>query len=165
MGPFAELVREHRAEWVALARRHGLLAEDAFDCVHDALCVFHQRALRGELPATASEQASLVAGIVVNTARNQRRLHHRARPHAALEEMAGDDAATDLLLAHAEDCARLHACVGKLCDKQRSVVTMRMLEERSGEDVARALGLSRAYVDVLLNRAKASLRVCVLGER
>ena len=36
-----------------------------------------------------------------------------------------------------------------------------MLEERPGEDVAAALGLSRGHVDVLLHRAKASLRVCM----
>jgi RNA polymerase sigma-70 factor (ECF subfamily) len=41
------------------------------------------------------------------------------------------------------------------------VVTLRLLEERSGEDVAETLGLSRGYVDVLVHRAKAALRVCM----
>jgi DNA-directed RNA polymerase specialized sigma24 family protein len=38
---------------------------------------------------------------------------------------------------------------------------MRLLEERHGEDVAAALGLTRGQVDVLLHRAKASLSVCM----
>jgi len=38
---------------------------------------------------------------------------------------------------------------------------MRLLQEQPGEDVATALGLSRGHVDVLLHRAKASLRVCM----
>jgi DNA-directed RNA polymerase specialized sigma24 family protein len=57
----------------------------------------------------------------------------------------------------------LHACVNRLCDKQRTVVMMRLLEDLPGEDVATALGLSRAYVDVLLHRAKSSLFVCMHG--
>jgi DNA-directed RNA polymerase specialized sigma24 family protein len=38
----------------------------------------------------------------------------------------------------------------------------RLLEERGGEDVASALGLTRGYVDVLLHRAKHSLRACLI---
>ena len=49
----------------------------------------------------------------------------------------------------------------RLCDTQRAVVSLRLLEERRGEDVAEALGISRAYVDVLLHRAKRSLTSCM----
>ena len=38
---------------------------------------------------------------------------------------------------------------------------LRMLEERPGEDVARALGISSGHVAVLLHRAKAALRTCM----
>ena len=41
---------------------------------------------------------------------------------------------------------------------------LRLLEEQPGEDVAASLGISRGYVDVLLHRAKASLRVCMTAE-
>ena len=69
---------------------------------------------------------------------------------------------TETLLAHAEDHLRLRACVARLCDSQRAVVTLRMLEERQGEDVAALLGISRGHVDVLLHRAKSRLRSCML---
>ena len=51
--------------------------------------------------------------------------------------------------------------MNRLCKTQRTVVMMRMLDERPGEDVAQALGITRTYVDVLLHRAKASLLVCM----
>jgi RNA polymerase sigma-70 factor (ECF subfamily) len=41
------------------------------------------------------------------------------------------------------------------------VVTLRLLEERPGEDVAQALGVSSNHVAVLLHRAKSALRVCM----
>jgi RNA polymerase sigma-70 factor (ECF subfamily) len=53
--------------------------------------------------------------------------------------------------------------VGRLAEAQRAVVTLRMLDELPGEDVARALGLAPGHVAVLLHRAKASLRDC-MGE-
>jgi RNA polymerase sigma-70 factor (ECF subfamily) len=65
------------------------------------------------------------------------------------------------LIARAEDHVRLRACGQELCEVQKSVVTLCMLEERAGEDVARALGISPGHVAVLLHRAKAALRVCM----
>lgn len=158
------VVREQRAALAGLARREGLGAEDAFDCVHDAFCTFLQLALRGE--ADHGDVATLLAGIVVNNARNKRRRHHLARPHAPIDaagELASSDGgpSTETLVAYAEDCVRLRGCVNRLCKTQRTVVMMRLLEERAGEDVAAALGLTRGHIDVLLHRAKASLLVCM----
>ncbi len=158
----ARLVHERRVELAGLARREGLGPEDALDCVHDAFCTFLQLALRGELAETA-EHPRLVAGMVVNAARNRRRRHHLSRPHHAIDALdAGDGApSVEALVVHAEQCVRLRGCVDRLCKTQRTVVMMRLLEERPGEDVATALGITRGYVDVLLHRARASLRVCM----
>jgi RNA polymerase sigma-70 factor (ECF subfamily) len=163
LASFVRVVREQRAALAGLARREGLGAEDALDSVHDAFCTFLQLGLRGELPHAVSEHASLLAGIVVNAARNKRRRHHLARPHKAIDAVEhGDDGpSAEALVAQAEECVRLRACVARLCKNQRSVVMMRLLEERPGEDVAAALGLTRGHVDVLLHRAKASLLVCM----
>jgi RNA polymerase sigma-70 factor (ECF subfamily) len=173
------VVRAQRASLAGLARREGLGPEDALDAVHDALCTFLQIAQRGELPGDVAEHPALLAGIVVNMARNKRRRHHLARPHRAIDgidavyavdasEAAGagsvadaDAASVEALVAHAEECVRLRGCVNRLCKTQRTVVMMRLLEERPGEDVAQALGITRGYVDVLLHRAKASLLVCM----
>jgi RNA polymerase sigma-70 factor (ECF subfamily) len=159
------IVRGQRAALSRIARREGLGAEDAIDCVHDAFCTLLQMAQRGELPDDPLEHAPLAAGIVANAARNKRRRHHLARPHVSsgAVEPIEDGPSTEMLVAHAEECVRLRACVNRLCRTQRTVVMLRMLEERPGEDVAALLGLTRGHVDVLLHRAKASLLVC-MGE-
>ncbi|MBS2026844.1 MAG: sigma-70 family RNA polymerase sigma factor [Deltaproteobacteria bacterium] len=161
----ASVVRAHRADLTALARREGLGAEDAVDCVHDAFCTYLKLGLRGELPAHESEHPAWLAGAVVNEARNRRRLHALAKPHDPLDDLELEDAETpEALVARAEDCVRLRGCVNKLCKTQRTVVMMRLLEERPGEDVAAALGITRGHVDVLVHRAKASLRVCMIAD-
>jgi RNA polymerase sigma-70 factor (ECF subfamily) len=161
LGTLDRAVREQRAALAGLARREGLSAEDAFDCVHDAFCTYLELALRGEVEP--GDHAALLGTIVVNHARNKRRRHHLARPHHSIDALEPEDdaASTESLVAFAEDCVRLRGCVNQLCEQQRTVVMMRLLEERDGEDVAAALGLARGHVDVLLHRAKASLRVCM----
>ena len=157
-------VRSERAQLVSLARREGLGDEDAMDCVHDAFCTFLQLAIRGELPEEAARGAFL-AGIVRNVARNKRRRHHHARAHEPVEDLpsaAPADLGADEQVARAEEHVRLRACIDRLCDTQRAVVTLRMLEERDGEDVATELGITRGYVDVLLHRARGSLAACML---
>ena len=156
-------VRSERAQLVSLARREGLGDEDAMDCVHDAFCTFLQLAIRGDLPEEAARPAFL-AGIVRNVARNKRRRHHNARAHEPLEDLPSGaaDAGADEQVARAEEHVRLRACIDRLCDTQRAVVTLRMLEERDGEDVATELGVTRGHVDVLLHRARGSLAACML---
>lgn len=159
----ARIVRSHREELAALARAQGLGGEDALDCVHDAFCTLLEMAQRGEVPTGIEARRALLAGVVVNTARNKRRRHHLARPHHGLDVVEPRDASPSIetLVAHAEECVRLRGCVRRLCETQRTVVLMRLLEERPGEDVARALGITRGHVDVLLHRARASLVVCM----
>jgi RNA polymerase sigma-70 factor, ECF subfamily len=160
----SQLVQNERGQLAALARAEGVTPEDAVDCVQEALCTWLDAARGGRLPAAQGEHGSLLAGMVRNAARNRRRRHFRARPHDALGENGlPDDGAprADDVLARAEDHVRLRLCVDELCAIQKAVVTLRMLEERPGEDVARALGISAGHVAVLLHRAKASLRACM----
>jgi RNA polymerase sigma-70 factor (ECF subfamily) len=103
--------------------------------------------------------------MVRNAARNARRRHHRSRPHDSLDPDTGGpphaSPTAEELLVHAETTVRLRQCLASLCSVQRAVVTLRLLDERSGEDVAETLGLSRGYVDVLVHRARAALRLCM----
>ena len=151
----AQVAHEERVHLAAIARREGLSPEDAIDCVQDAFCTFLRLALQRELPQSLP---AYLAEIVKNEARNKRRRHHVARTHVELEEIAVIDAD---LVEQAEEHVRLKGCVDRLCDTQRAVVTLRMLEERRGEDVASALGITRGHVDVLLHRAKVQLRACM----
>lgn len=160
----SRIARERRAALAALARKEGLSPEDAIDCVQEALIKLLDAAQEGALPADEAEWGGVLAGTVRNAARNRRRRHFLARPHDDVDAhpRAGEDEpAADDLLERAEQHVRLRACVEELCEIQRAVVTLRMLEEQPGEDVGRALGISAGYVAVLLHRAKASLRECL----
>jgi RNA polymerase sigma-70 factor, ECF subfamily len=160
----SDLVRSERAALAALARAEGVTPEDAVDCVQEGLCTLLTHARRGALPEQQDQWGSVLAGMVRNAARNRRRRHFRSRPHEELDAhpLAGGEApATDEILARAEDHLRLRACVAELCAIQRAVVTLRMLEEQPGEDVAQALGISPGHVAVLLHRAKRALRECM----
>ncbi|HEY8072870.1 MAG TPA: sigma-70 family RNA polymerase sigma factor [Labilithrix sp.] len=157
----SDAIRAERASLARLARKEGLGAADAVDVVQDAFCTYLRAAQRGELPPADATRAWL-ATAVKNAARNKRRRHHVARPHDALDALpAAEDATVETLVARAEEHVRLRACVEQLCETQRAVVTLRLLEERAGEDVAATLGLTRGHVDVLLHRAKHALRVCM----
>lgn len=157
------IVRTRRAGLAALARSEGVTPEDAVDCVQDALYTWLDAAGRGDVPSPIDEAAALLATMVKNAARNRRRRHFRAAPHDDIDAhalVAGVPEA-DELIARAEEHVRLRACVAELCEIQRSVVMLRMLEERPGEDVARTLGITAGHVAVLLHRAKAALRTCM----
>lgn len=157
------VVRSERAALARVAQREGVSQEDAIECVQDALCTFLDLHHRGQIPAEPAEWGFFLAGIVKNAARNRRRRHAIARPH---EEIGADaqsaERGLDELVIRAEEHVRLRACVVELCEIQRAVVTLRLLDEQAGEDVAGALGISRGYVDVLTHRAKAALRACML---
>jgi RNA polymerase sigma-70 factor, ECF subfamily len=159
-----DVVRRHRSALAAIARREGLTPEDAIDCVQDGLCTLLDLVQTGQL--AGAEPAAALGTIVQNAARNQRRRHFRAKPHDEFgTPELSDDSITlpEQLLSRAEEAVRLRACVATLCEIQRAVVTLRLLEERPGEDVALLLGVTKNHVAVLLHRAKAALRECLLA--
>ena len=167
-GWVTRLVREHRSRLVAVARHEGLGAEDAFDAAQEAFTAFLILPRARALAPSEWAGHTLVA-LVRNVARNARRLHAVARPHASDDATVGalaDHApAADERLADAEDRGRLARCVARLAEVQRAVVTLRMLDDRPGDDVARELGLQPGHVAVLLHRAKADLRACMNAEK
>jgi RNA polymerase sigma-70 factor (ECF subfamily) len=134
--------------------------------VQDGLFTWVRAAREGKLPDADAARAAMAFAMVRNAARNARRRHHRSKPHLPVDDdgqgaLAAEAPDAEGLLSQAEETVRLRACVASLCTAQRAVITLRLLEERSGEDVAEALGLSRGHVDVLVHRAKASLRACM----
>lgn len=159
----ATLARTRRSALAAAARAEGLSPEDAVDCVQEGFCALFTTARRGEAPDTDEALFALVVTRVRNLARNRRRRHFVARPHVALDDHEARDEtpAADEAMAHAEAHTRLRACVAGLCEIQKAVVTLRMLEELPGDDVARALGITSNHVAVLLHRARRALRVCM----
>jgi RNA polymerase sigma-70 factor (ECF subfamily) len=158
-------VRKHRVRLLARARRCGLAPEEAFDCVQDAFYTFLRLPQARALADRPDESARLLGTLVFNAARVLRRRAAVARRRAdgatAPEAVPDAAAGTDERLASAQEQGALQRCVLTLDALQRSVVTLRMLDELPGEQVAAALGISAGHVAVLLHRAKARLRGCM----
>ena len=167
LGWVARLVHQHRAYLLRVARGEGLGPEDAFDAVQEAFQTFLTLPAARALSPACDDAGKMLTTIARNAARNQRRRAAVARPHdsddAALAALA-TSASVEEMLADAENEVRLRGCVESLGDTQRMVVTLRMLDEVAGEDVARTLGVTPGHVAVLLHRAKANLLACMTGE-
>ncbi|HEY1556702.1 MAG TPA: sigma-70 family RNA polymerase sigma factor [Kofleriaceae bacterium] len=163
----AHLARDHATRLAAVARREGSDAIEALDVVQDAFHTFLQRPGSEALRERPDDAVRLLAAIVRNAARNARRRHHRARPHVELDDavLVARELAPDAALDRAETAAQLAGCMAGLRDMHRAVITLRVLEELSGADAARALGVTPAHVAVLLHRAREQLALCMTTAR
>ncbi len=163
-----QLVHDHRGGLLAVARTEGLGAEDAFDVVQEAFGTFLTLPAARSLVDARDDSRHLLVAVTRNLARNRRRLAAVARPHDGdldrLAELPAPDRTVEELLTAAEDQVRLRGCVASLGELQRAVVTLRMLDEIDGQDVAGALGITPGHVAVLLHRAKANLLACMTNE-
>ena len=161
------LVHTHRGRLYDLARRQGLREEDALDCVQDALQTFLLLPQARQLVESNDDSIKLLSVLVRNHARNRRRRHEVARPHDAGDEtlalLTAEALPADELIAQAQEFAVMIGCLDHLGKLQRAVVSLRMLDEVAGEDVAAMLGLPPSHVAVLLHRAKQNLRSCMLS--
>lgn len=161
------LVHTHRGRLYGLARREGLREEDSLDCVQDALQTFLLLPQARQLVESNDDSIKLLSVLVRNHARNRRRRHEVARPHDAGDEtlarLTAEALPADELIAQAQEFAVMIGCLDHLGKLQHAVVSLRMLDEVAGEDVAAMLGLPPSHVAVLLHRAKQNLRSCMLS--
>ena len=161
------LVHTHRGRLYRLARREGLREEDSLDSVQDAFQTFLLLPQARQLVQSDEESIKLLSVLVRNHARNRRRRHDISRPHESGDEtlalLTEETLPVDELIAQAEEYALMIGCLDHLGKLQRAVVSLRMLEEVPGEDVAAMLGLPPWHVAVLLHRAKQKVRSCMLS--
>jgi RNA polymerase sigma-70 factor, ECF subfamily len=161
------LVHDLRIALARVARGEGLPPEDAFDAVQEAFLTLLRLPEADAVAGDLEQSRKLLITITRNIARNRRRLHANARPHddRPLELLPDGEATSEELLAAVEDQVHLAGCLNSLSEAQRAVVTLRMLDEVPGEDVARELGITAGHVAVLLHRAKANLLACMVASR
>lgn len=163
----SRLVHTHRGRLYRLARREGLRDEDSLDCVQDA---FHTSLLlpQARQPVESNDDSiKPLSAPVRNHARNRRRRHAVAQPHDSGDEtlahLTHEAPPVDELISQAEDFALMIGCLEALGKVQCAVVSLRMLDEVAGEDVAAMLGRPPSHVAVLLHRAKQDLKSCMLS--
>jgi RNA polymerase sigma factor (sigma-70 family) len=163
----SRLVHTHRGRLYRVARREGLRDEDSFDSVQDAFHTFLLLPQARQLVESNEDSVKLLSVLVRNHARNRRRRHEVARPHDSdgetLALLTAEAPPVDALIAQAQDFALMVGCLDHLGKLQRAVVSLRMLDEVAGEDVAAMLELPASHVAVLLHRAKQNLRRCMVS--
>jgi RNA polymerase sigma-70 factor (ECF subfamily) len=163
----SRLVHTHRGRLYRLASREGLRDEDSLDCVQDAFHTFLLLPQARQLVESDEDSIKLLSVLVRNHARNRRRKHEIAWPHDSRDEslalLAAEAVPVDELIAQAQEFALMIGCLDHLGKLQRAVVSLRMVDEVAGEDVAVMLGLPSSHVAVLLHRAKQNLRSCMLS--
>ncbi|HSD86263.1 MAG TPA: sigma-70 family RNA polymerase sigma factor [Kofleriaceae bacterium] len=158
----ARLARDHAGRLAAIARREGVTPTDALDVVQDAFYTLLQRPDSRALRDRPEDAARVLSAIVRNAARNARRRHHNAKPHVDIDDAALTTSSTpDTALDQALTAAALEGCMAKLGEVHRHVVTLRVLEELSGDEAAQALGVTPGHVAVLLHRARKQLEACM----
>jgi RNA polymerase sigma-70 factor (ECF subfamily) len=159
----AGLARTHAGRLAAIARREGVAPADALDVVQDAFHTLLARPDHRELRGRPDDAARVLAAITRNAARNLRRRHHHAKPHVDVEgtELAAAQPSPSEALDHALTQAQLVGCMAQLGEVHRHVITLRVLEELTGDEAAQALGVTPGHVAVLLHRARKQLEQCM----
>jgi RNA polymerase sigma-70 factor (ECF subfamily) len=147
-----------RAAFGALYERfarlvHGvLLASAPRDDVPDLLQEVFLRALR-QLH-TLREPAAF-GGWIATMARNEARMHHRSeRPTEELSDQVAGTASSSDALEMGDVLRALRA----LPERYREPLTLRLVEQMGGEEIARTLGLTHGTVRVYLHHGIRLLR-------
>ena len=166
-----------RDAFAALYHRHARLAhavllgsvppDDARDLLQNVFLV----ALR-ELPKLRDVEA--FGGWIVQIARNEARMHHRARrPMESIDDDAAlgrvhtsratlaslaSRASADVDVDARLDAERIMGQVRELPEKVREPLLMRLVEGMSGDEIARATGLTHGTVRVYLHEGMRLLR-------
>jgi RNA polymerase sigma-70 factor (ECF subfamily) len=159
-GAEAELCRRLAPRVRLYGLRHLRDAAAADDLVQDVLVLTLER-LRAGRVREPDRLASFVLGSCRLVVRNHRR--GRRRREVLLDRFAGvfpHRAEADTLLL---DRGRLRECLGRLAERERSVLVLTFYAEQPSAEIAARLGTSSENVRTLRHRAFSRLRDCVRG--
>jgi RNA polymerase sigma-70 factor (ECF subfamily) len=85
------------------------------------------------------------------------------RRETLLETYGNTTEAVEVPEPPAFDADKLAGCLQALAERERSVVIQTFFADRSGDELAKELGLSAGNVRVIRHRALARLRECMDG--
>jgi len=150
---FAALIERYERSALAVAYAQLHDAHRAGDAVQDAFLRAWQ-----ELPRLQDDArfGGWLLQIVRNAAIDLRR---RVRPTLAdFPDLATAEPSPSQALEHGDDAARIQAALASLDETTRTAVVMRYYEGLSAKEIAQALDLSPAAVDMRLSRARGQLK-------
>jgi RNA polymerase sigma-70 factor (ECF subfamily) len=137
--------------------RHLRSAAAAADLVHEVLVKVLEAIRAGRLEEP-DKLASFVLGTCRNVVLDTRRAEQRQR---RLGDALPVDTATAPPDLASSDVARLFGCLGRLPEREATVVHMSFFEDRGAEEIAERLALTPGNVRVIRHRALIRLAGCV----
>lgn len=156
----AELVRRLAPRVRLYGLRHLRDAAAADDLVQEVLVLTLERLRNGRV-RQPEQLVSFVLGACRLVVRNQRR--GRRRRDGLLDRFAAvfpRRVEPDSLLL---DRGRLRQCLGRLAERERSILVLTFYAEQASGEIAARLGLTPENVRTLRHRAFGRLRDCVTG--
>jgi RNA polymerase sigma-70 factor (ECF subfamily) len=165
----AQVVREHARPLFRAARGMGLTDTAAEDLVQDVFITFLETLDRFE---GRSQLRTWLFGILhrkILEFRRERAVDQRHDPIDEVFESRFDSQGrwarppVDLqrLLESQETGNLIQSCLGELPHTQRSVFTLREVEELDSAEICKILNISVTNLGVLMHRARARLRECL----
>ncbi len=167
-GAYEQLVREMGGRVLAVAKRLLNDANEAEEVVADTFATVYRKIGQFEGGARLS---TWIHRITVNTALLRMRSRRSRRevfaedlksasgdPSSAFELMAGSSDTADGLTLDSELKTLLHRAIEKLPQKHRIVLELRDIQQRSPEETAATLGITRNAVKIRLHRARRALK-------
>lgn len=132
--------------------------EAAEDALQDALTViWKKRAAVARHPKPDALILRIAVSVAIDAVRRRRRRGHHETP-ALRDDRAGDPAPPFTEEVEARDLrTAIIEAIGRLPRRQATAMLLHIVEERSYEDVARAMGCSESTVRVNVMRGRASL--------
>jgi RNA polymerase sigma-70 factor (ECF subfamily) len=157
LGAEQELCRRFWPRVRSFGLRHLGTEVAAEDLAQRVLLLTLEKLRRGEVQ-DFERIASFVLGAARLTAQSMRRDHARAEP------VPPDDPALDLAAAPPPepiDRGQLAHCLGKLPERERSVIVLTFFDDAPSAEVGAALGIEPGHVRVVRHRALARLKACL----
>ena len=154
---YAELARRHKGRVFGIASRFARDAAELEDICQEVFiqAYFKLRQYRRDSPFE-----HWLLRITTHKCYDYLRKRRRSAPHISVEAMleSGHEPRAPQPSAGDPDLERLHAAMGELSAKERLVITLLELEDRSVQEVADLTGWSVANVKVRAFRARGVLR-------
>ena len=141
--------------------RHLRDRHAAHDLVQQVLLMTLERLRAGKL-REPERIASFVLGMCRMVVLEIRR--GTWRRETLLETWGNTAEAVEVPEPPALDADKLAGCLQALAERERTVVVQTFFADRSGDELAKELGVSAGNVRVIRHRALARLRVCMGGE-
>lgn len=154
---FRRLVERHGPKLRAIAGQF-LGAGEADDAVQDALIRLWRHA--GRFDPEKAALSTWLYRVIVNRCIDIRRQRFRWpwTPLDEVEDTPSADIGADRVLAGAETLRNVAAVIASLPPRQRMALMLATVGDRTAEEIAALLGISRAATEQLIARARRNIR-------